>query len=284
MKNYKTAGAFRHALEDRLNNLSQEETIPLNRLRKQVAFDRLLARLFNSKNPKWLLKGGYAIEFRIHNIARATKDMDFTIPNMDNPTENKILEIFQDEVKKNIDDFFTFLIGTSISTVDQAVYGGWRFPVDARLANRTFTKFHIDVCVGDAVVSAPEWQRGLEILNFADIPPANAAMLPRDQQFAEKVHAYTLPRAKQLNSRTRDLVDLVLLIEHDLPEKKIVKKAIEATFKKRKTHNLPEKLKLPPESWEEPYKALAEDCGVSKKTIKEAFIFLEQYWNKLMKD
>jgi hypothetical protein len=58
-KSYKTAGAFRAALESRLQNRSREEGTDLQRLRRQVAFDRFLARIF-SKGPKatypWVLK------------------------------------------------------------------------------------------------------------------------------------------------------------------------------------------------------------------------------------
>jgi hypothetical protein len=36
-------------------------------------------------------------------------------------------------------------------------------------------------------------------------------MIAREQQFAEKIHAYTLPR-NAANSRVKDLVDLALLI------------------------------------------------------------------------
>src|SRR6266849_9743908 len=46
VKQYKTAGAFRTALETRLQTRAQEERTDLQRLRRQVAFDRFLARLF----------------------------------------------------------------------------------------------------------------------------------------------------------------------------------------------------------------------------------------------
>ena len=42
---YATATAFRIALEARLKSLAQAEGIDLQRLRRQVSFDRLLARL-----------------------------------------------------------------------------------------------------------------------------------------------------------------------------------------------------------------------------------------------
>jgi hypothetical protein len=63
-REYKTAGAFRAALETRLQSRAHDERTDLQRLRRQVAFDRLLARLFRkpseAKYP-WILKGGYAI-------------------------------------------------------------------------------------------------------------------------------------------------------------------------------------------------------------------------------
>jgi hypothetical protein len=40
------APRFAPALEERLRRISQEEAVDLQRLRQQVAFDRLLARLF----------------------------------------------------------------------------------------------------------------------------------------------------------------------------------------------------------------------------------------------
>ena len=47
-KRYATATAFRRALEDRLQDISRKEGVDLQRLRRQVAFDRLLARLFQA--------------------------------------------------------------------------------------------------------------------------------------------------------------------------------------------------------------------------------------------
>ena len=45
-KTYRSAADFRRALEDRLQDMARKEAIDLQRLRRQVAFDRLLARLF----------------------------------------------------------------------------------------------------------------------------------------------------------------------------------------------------------------------------------------------
>ena len=273
---YKTASAFRRALEYRLKLLFEREGTPLDRLRRWVAFDRILARLFDGPDPKWLLKGGYALEFRFQNVARATKDIDFSIPEMKEPTAEKILEILQEEVRKDRGDWFIFLVGMPTQVLDQAVYGGWRYPVESRMDNRLFSKFHLDVGVGDALISTPEWRKGQEFLSFAGIPPANVALLPLDQQFAEKIHAYSFPRESRPNSRTRDLVDIVLLIDYGPPGKELVQKALRATFKRRDTHPLPAKLVPPPETWKASYRKMAEECGVSKKTVEEAFELLDK--------
>ena len=73
---YANGGDFRRALEARLRNLNQREGAPLVRLRKLVAFDRLLARLMLSEPNAWVLKGGLALQLRLEDRARTTKDMD----------------------------------------------------------------------------------------------------------------------------------------------------------------------------------------------------------------
>ena len=59
-KKYATAAAFRRALEDRLQDIAGKEGVDLQRQRRQVAFDRPLARLFQEVQPRalpWVLKG-----------------------------------------------------------------------------------------------------------------------------------------------------------------------------------------------------------------------------------
>ena len=56
-KHYETPTAFRRALEDRLAATAKLEGLDLQRIRRQVAFDRLLCRLFAEPNPPWVLKG-----------------------------------------------------------------------------------------------------------------------------------------------------------------------------------------------------------------------------------
>jgi hypothetical protein len=85
-RTYATAGAFRRSLEERLKSMSQAEQVDINRLRRQVSFDRLLARLFRDDTAPWVLKGGYALELRFKS-ARSTIDIDLTVQRVVGATE-----------------------------------------------------------------------------------------------------------------------------------------------------------------------------------------------------
>ena len=284
---YQNAVSFRQALESRLTQLSKDIGIDLQWLRKQVAFDRLLARIFLKEDkPRWLLKGGYAMELRFSHLARVTKDMDLSLPSIFPEIKEKqipqsIRDEIQDLASHDLGDSFVYEIQAPIKELDAAPYGGARFPVGVKLAQRKFTNFNLDVGIGDVVIFEPEWREDHNFLKFADIPSVTIPLLPREQQFAEKIHAYTLPREGNLNSRTRDLVDMVLLIEQGALDAVKIKKAMEATFKRRKTHSVPVDLLPPPENWVGSYETLAQDCGVSKKRMDEAFDLLKNFWNEL---
>ncbi len=284
---YQNAINFRQALETRLTQFSKENGVDLQWLRKQVAFDRLLARVFfKVREPRWLLKGGYAMELRFSRLARATKDMDLSLPFM--PPEAKeedalrsIRDEIQDLAQRDLSDWFVYEIQSPIKELDAVPYGGARFPVNVKLAQRKFTNFNLDVGVGDAVIFEPEWREDHNFLKFAEILSVKIPLLPREQQFAEKIHAYTFPREGSPNSRTRDLVDMVLLIEQGALDTAKLNKAIEATFKRRDTHSVPVDLLPPPENWSGTYEDLARDCGVGLKTVAEAFALVESYWRKI---
>lgn len=77
---YASAAAFRQALETRLLALSRGGGVSLVRLRKSVAFDRLLARLFAVAPDRWVLKGGLALDYRLGTKARTTMDVDLAGP------------------------------------------------------------------------------------------------------------------------------------------------------------------------------------------------------------
>lgn len=283
-KRYATAMAFRRALEDRLKVIAGEERLELQRLRRELSFDRLLARLFAEEKAPWVLKGGYALELRLKE-ARATRDIDLalrhTLDKGKGPALNDaILKALRAAAALDMEDFFQFNFGDVMRDLDAAPYGGARFPVTALMDNRVFVTFHLDVGAGDVLMSPLDTTEGRDWLKFAGIPAGQFPTISREQHFAEKVHAYTLPRPSP-NSRVRDMVDMVLLITSSpRMDSTRVRRSIEATFERRKTHSAPAGLQSPPEDWTQPYAALARQCGLSED-IAAAFQQIDAYLKSL---
>ena len=155
-RTYATAGAFRSALEERLKSISQTEQMDLNRLRRQVTFDRFLARLFQVEPAPWALKGGYALELRF-KTARSTIDIDLTVRPVGGATgqagvSRVVREMLQDAASVSLDDWFEFRIGSPVMDLEAAPYGGARYLVEARMDGRVFSRFHLDAGIGDAVM------------------------------------------------------------------------------------------------------------------------------------
>jgi hypothetical protein len=277
-KSYKTAGAFRAALENRLQMRARDEKTDLQRLRREVAFDRFLTRIF-LRGPKvdypWLLKGGYAMELRIQ-FARATKDLDLTLHDGTGlskvPKERgeEVRAMLQEAVRARLDDFFEFLIGEAREDLDGAPEGGSRYPIQAQMDGRDFARFPVDVGIGDEVIEPLDVVTGKDWLGFGGIAPPSFPIISAEQQFAEKLHAYTLPRGERTNTRTKDLIDMMLLIRGGNLEQERAAAAIRATFKRRATHEVPRKLDSPPAEWMPVFDALAKECAVAM-TMKEGF-------------
>jgi hypothetical protein len=105
-------------------------------------------------------------------------------------------------------------------------------------------------------------------------------MIGREQQFAEKIHAYTLPR-NAANSRVKDLVDLALLIRAGGLDKRKILDALRLTFDRRGTRDLPERLFPPPADWQIPFHALAEECGLATD-VAAVFAEVQEHFEEVL--
>src|SRR5215831_2221244 len=284
-RTYATAGAFRRALEERLKRASQAEQVDPNRLRRQVSFDRLLARLFREESAPWALKGGYALELRF-KAARSTVDIDLTLQRVTDATlsggdTNQVVRsMLQSVANLSLGDWFEFEIGPPVMDLTAAPYGGARYPVEARMDERTFARFHLDASIGDVVMQPLETIICRDWLGFAGIESAQVQMIAREQQFAEKIHAYTLPR-NAANSRVKDLVDLALLIGSGGLDRQRILDALRLTFERRGTHDLPAGLVAPPADWQIPFQALAEECGL-QTDVAAVFAGIQEYFEEVL--
>ena len=243
--------------------------------------------MFDPRQPGhdgWVLKGGYALEMRFHR-ARATKDLDLTVrlpassPARPEYAAAALRERLQIAAAVELADFFIFNIGELGLELNQAPEGGSRFPVDARLDGRTFVKFHVDLGVGDEVLEPLDRVVGEDWLKFAGIPTIAVPTLSTEQHWAEKLHAYTLPRGGDANSRVKDLVDLVLLIERQPMAPVRINTAVAATFARRATHAVPTDLPPPPSAWEKPFAVLAAECGIDNSATS-AYHKIRAFWKE----
>lgn len=282
---FKTAADFRKSLESRLKAIAIEKSENLQRLRKKVAFDRLLARLFASEEKNFFLKGGYAMELRL-KTARATKDIDLTsLKRLKGETDllsAMILEELRMLAQQDLGDFFVYRVGEAQLDLDNAPYGGARYPVTALVDGKVFVRFQLDVGA-DAVVTRIETMQGTDWLGFCGIPSPVFAMISVEQQFAEKLHAYTLPRLERPNTRVKDLVDMVLLAKMRSIDLEVLKEALRLVFKVRQTHPLPQKVNMPPQTWEIPYNELAKECALML-SLDEAFREVERVYSRIQAD
>lgn len=254
---YASAGAFRQALDRRLARMSAETGRSSSRLRKEVGFDRLLARLVAVAPERWVLKGGLALDYRFGDRARTTRDIDLD-------TSGSELEAARDltaAVGADLDDYFRLSLERR-ERDDPDQQGAIAFHVRAEVAGRIFDEFVVDVGFDDEVDSEPV--SGPALLEFAGISPVTVPTIPIERHLAEKVHAYTrrYGRGGYPSSRVKDLVDMILISNEARPSARRLRPALEATFSRRATHPLPAALPPPPTAWEVPYRKVATELGL----------------------
>jgi nucleotidyltransferase AbiEii toxin of type IV toxin-antitoxin system len=164
-----------------------------------------------SKGPKaaypWLLKGGYAMELRMH-AARTTKDIDLTqhdgtrLSKDPGKRRDEVRGMLQEAAATRFEDYFEFLVGEAREDLEAAPEGGSRYPVAAQMDGRDFAWFHVDVGIGDEVLESFDIVTGRDWLGFGGIAPTSVPVISAEQQFAEKLHASSLPR-ERVNTRTK---------------------------------------------------------------------------------
>jgi hypothetical protein len=257
---YKSGAAFRQALEQRLLDRSREAGTSFVRLRKVVVFDRLLARLSIAAPDRWVLKGALALDFRLGERTRTTKDMDL----IRNDSEQAATSDLISAGALQLDDFFNFNIEKLGPPGEDLEGTAMRYRVRAELAGRRFEEVIVDIAFFDPLKWAPEQINGLDLLEFADIKSIKVPVLPLEQHIAEKVHAYTRTYSGgRASSRAKDLIDIILVKQLMALDAGRLRAALLGVFEKRRQHPLPDRLPPPPRDWTVPYRKLANEVGIN---------------------
>jgi Nucleotidyl transferase AbiEii toxin, Type IV TA system len=134
---YASAQAFGAAITGRLKNLAGITGRPVSQLRRQVAYDRLLARLFSANPREWILKGGVSMIARLSS-ARHTADVDLVAVA---DSADAALGALRTAAAHDLGDFFTFRFESPRGLVQGVP--GLRIPTEARLGPRLANYFSL---------------------------------------------------------------------------------------------------------------------------------------------
>lgn len=202
---YATPAAFRRALTDRLKQAAKDGSWTLQQLQRQVAYDRLLDRLYLIDDG-WIVKGATALLARDIGV-RGSLDVDVY--------REASPEVAEEDLRRaaatDAGDWFRFELGGSSPIGNTSV----RVPVNAVIGATTWVAFHVDLVGSDLrMTGQPD-----------DVPPLARGVIPAVEQrgyrayplidhVADKVAAtYELHGDARPSTRFRDLVDLVAIIE-----------------------------------------------------------------------
>ena len=276
---YATPQALRTALEDRLRNRSAATGVALDRLRRRVLFERVVARLEAADPGDWVLKGGMALEVRLHDDARLTKDIDLGL-RAEVQDSMSLHERLVDTLTLDPqgDRFGLAPLPPELLGADRAGHVTWRVKVAASLAGKPFGGIHLDISPRAHELIDTEHLELPNSLDFAGIPGTVIEIINVNRHAAEKFHAMLRDYGDRENSRVRDLVDVVLLVEHRLLTPSLVADATRAVWRERDDASPPLAFPSLPESWPDRYERLCAELDLDAGTFTAALAQVERLW------
>ena len=283
IRSYQTPHAFKNALDDRLYKAANNVGVEFERRRQLLVFDRFLARIAKVFGDAATLKGGLVLELRLQR-ARATKDVDLrVIGHVPATTPDKL----QEAGRLDLGDFMHFEVTVDDDHPeiqgDGVKYDGKRFWTKCTIAGRPYGRpFGVDVAFGDPILGDPDVVVADDVLGFAGVEPPTLRLYPVVTHIAEKLHAYTLPRARP-NTRVKDLPDVTLLAGIEVEAARLLA-ALQQTFTYRGTHPLPRSLPPPPASWKDPYATMAAEHQLPWATIEDVTLAAQQFLDPILDD
>lgn len=212
----------------------------------------LLERAASRTEPRFIVKGGVALELRLRDRARATKDIDVVLRDAEADLSRTLERALTDETYQG----FTFRRKAEPLLLDNGTVNV-EFAVSYR--GGAWTSIAVDVARAESNESEVEWVRAIPLGDaFGVMGPTDLPCLPVRFHVAQKLHGMTLPpRPGKRNDRFRDLIDL-LLMEELIEDYAGLREACEVVFRTRATHSWPPAIDLP-SHWADPFDRLAQD-------------------------
>jgi predicted nucleotidyltransferase component of viral defense system len=254
---YRTADALRRTLDDRIVQESRRGGRSPQRLRKEVAFERRLARLLVASRERWVLKGGLALAFRLGAASRPTLDIDIARAG----DEERATEDLHRAQQTDLGDYFHFLIEGPHGLDLQGRARVARYGVRVALAGRRFDAFAIDVAFEGVAPDAEVLTIVNPVLAGVGLAPLAVPVFPVEDHVAQKLHAYARLHgpAGRPSTRVKDLVDLALFRGARAFSARRLRAALATTFA---GGTPPTAVPPPPRDWANPFARLARQVGL----------------------
>ena len=270
------------ALERRLLARSEATGVSLDRLRRRVLFERIVARLLASEPGRWVVKGGMALEVRLSDDARLTKDLDLGLrDDVANGQElrDRLIEALSVDLD---DDGFVLAVGPVRQLMGDAEgVLTWRVSVAAYLADKPFHAIQVDVSPRQHELDATDFIPIANSLDFAGVPAPTVEVIDVARHAAEKFHAMLREFGDRENTRVRDLADLVILSEHGLIDPAACAQATRKVWAERDGVRPPSVLPPLPTTWLTGYERLAADQELRARTFGDAVIIVTDLWSQM---
>lgn len=254
----------RNHLERLITELSRDRGVDPGRLRRWVSTMVLLGALDGARDelaePRFLLKGGVAIELRLGMRARATKDVDVVFRG----DPGTLRDILEDTLAPGYPPF-AFRLSQSQAIRDT---GAERMEVKITFSGSAWATLQLEVSPAEAGGAELELVEAVRLDDLLLSGPKLVACQSLRYQIATKLHAVTERFPGKENDRVRDLADLILLrdIVPDLAE---TRKACVDIFQTRQKHEWPPTIEAE-RSWRAEYPALADRMDFPISDIDEA--------------
>jgi len=206
---YGSPRAFGAALTDRLKVAAKESIYDLVELRRQFAYDRLLARVFTADSHRWILKGGGGLLARIPGQARHSMDLDLFYRG---ELEAAVADIENIGADDSFGDFFTFDILPNPGQFGGGATGA-NLGVVAFLGEKEFQRFNVDIVITSNMTKEPDIVAALAPVSIPGLRVVDYIVYSVVDHVADKHAAMiaTYGEGNQSSTRYRDLVDLVLV-------------------------------------------------------------------------
>lgn len=228
-----------------------------------------------------MVKGGIALELRLGDKARATKDLDLGL-RAESLTKQQLQNQIEAALQSDPDnDWFVFEINKLKQLNSNDIGETWRCSVTCFLDSRKFETLKLDIALRTDELTPTENITLSNILSFANIKARRVEVVDLNRHAAEKLHALTTIFKDRLNTRVRDLVDLAILIEHEQIDTAICAQRVQETFRIRNTHPIAETLPELPASWDAQYADLTEGLELKTESYQTALEAVTKLWGDI---